>query len=152
MSDAEELAFGPREPSIDYVPRPGGYAVVFRGADEVAVVETPSGVYLPGGGQDAGEAPEDAARREAVEECGLIVAIELAVGCADEFVFCTSRRVHYRKVCSFFTARVVAEDGEAVEDDHRLLWLTAEDALRTLSHGSQRWAVGEAVRRRSARR
>jgi 8-oxo-dGTP diphosphatase len=135
--------FGKSEPGVNYVLRPGGYAVIFNDAGEVALVKTPLGFALSGGGQNEGETPEQAAIREAHEECGLIIALRHRIGVADELVFAADERTHYRKSCTFFLAKVVEATGTG-EKDHELHWLPATDAAGTLLHGSQQWAVAEA--------
>jgi 8-oxo-dGTP diphosphatase len=132
--------FGSADAGATYVLRPGGYAVLFNASGAVAVVSTPLGLALPGGGQDEGEAPEDAAVRETREECGLHIRLGKCLGVADELT------AHYRKRCTFFLAEVVAEGVGPGEPDHVLVWLSPEDAVARLLHGSQRWAVAEACR------
>ena len=125
--------------------RPGGYAVIFSDRGEVAVVSTPLGVVLPGGGQNGDESPEDAAVREVEEECGLRITLGPRVGVADELVFAADEQTHYRKRCTFFLARVIGRSGPG-EPDHELVWLAPQDAVGMVLHGSQRWAVAEAER------
>jgi 8-oxo-dGTP pyrophosphatase MutT (NUDIX family) len=137
--------FGIAAAGAVYVLRPGGYAVIFSAAGEVAVVSTPRGLALPGGGQDNGEQPEDAAIREAEEECGLRIRLGRSIGVADELVFDADERTHYRKRCTFFLAEVVGRCGPG-EPDHELVWLSPRDAAAKLLHQSQRWAVSEAHR------
>jgi 8-oxo-dGTP pyrophosphatase MutT (NUDIX family) len=138
--------FGMVEPGATYVLRPGGYVVMFGDRGEVAVVSTPQGLALPGGGQYNGEAPEVAAVREVAEECGLRVTLGPRIGAADELVFAADERAHYRKRCTFFLADVIGGLG-AGERDHELLWLSPAEAIAQLRHKSQSWAVGEACRR-----
>jgi 8-oxo-dGTP diphosphatase len=137
--------FGTATPGAVYVLRPGGYVIIFRAAGDVAVVSTPRGLALPGGGQDPGESAADAARREVREECGLQIVLGRRVGVADELVFAADEGKHYRKRCVFFLAEVVGRAG-ASEPDHELVWVSPADAVARLLHESQRWAVTEAGR------
>ncbi len=139
-------AFGVAAPGAEYALRPGGYAIVVGPGGAVAVLRCPGGLYLPGGGQEPGETPEQAAAREAHEEAGLRVAGLWPVGVADELAWGAAEGMHFRKRCSFFLATLTAADGPC-EPGYELLWLPADEARASLSHGSQRWALAEACRR-----
>src|SRR5262249_10057723 len=91
--------FGTFVSGATYVLRPGGYAVIFSAAGEVAAVSTPQGLMLPGGGQDEGEPPETAAVREVEEECGFRIGLGPRIGMADELVYAADEGTHYRKRC-----------------------------------------------------
>jgi 8-oxo-dGTP diphosphatase len=137
--------FGDAMAGAEYALRPGGYAVIFDDAGRIAVVETPDMFALPGGGQDPGESPEAAAVREAVEECSLSIRLERPLGVVDELAYAAEEQIHYRKRCTFFTARA-ENGGGACEPGYSLHWMSPEEALTRLDHGSQRWAVAEAIR------
>ena len=132
--------FGASVSGVDYILRPGGYLIVRNSQGEIAVVSTPQGFFLPGGGQNNRESPAQAALREANEECGLRVELGEMLGMADELVFAAAETKYYRKRCVFFSAEFVRceDDGE---DDHQLIWLKSEEAVTLLSHKSQAWAV-----------
>lgn len=147
MTMAEDIAeeipeFGAAAEGADYLLRPGGYVVARNARGEIATVSMPRGLFLPGGGQEGVETPEQAAVREALEECGLRVRLTGLLGRADELVYAAEEGVHYRKRCSFFSAELTGRvaGGEA---DHRLVWMAPEEAASRLSHQSQRWAVSE---------
>lgn len=137
--------FGLNIVEAEYSLRPGGYVVVFNDRGEVAVVSTPKGLFLPGGGQSPTESAEETAVREALEECGLRILPGASIGIADELVFAEDEGRYYRKRCSFFLAKAI-EQTDAREPDHELLWLAPEDAIARLRHESQRWAVATACR------
>lgn len=142
---ASILEFGSREPTANYVLRPGAHVVLFDERGEIAVLGAPTGPVLPGGGQHFGETAEQTAIRETAEECGLDISLGPALGVADELVFAADEDTHYRKRCSFFVAQVIDRVGPG-EPDHPLTWMPASEAVQTLRHGSHRWAVAEALR------
>jgi len=139
------LEFGELVAGATYFRRPGGYAIICNAAGEVAVVSARQGLFLPGGGQEDAETPEQAAVREVHEECGLLIRLRSYVGTADELVFAANEATYYRKRCAFFSAEVVHQEGRS-EVDHELIWMVPEKAATRLRHESQRWAVSEAYR------
>src|SRR5438128_8721770 len=104
------LEFGAAVAGADYILRPGGYIIVQNSQGEIAVISTPQGFFLPGGGQNSGESPAQAAVREAHEECGLLVQPSKLLGTADELVFAASEGKYYRKRSAFFSAELVGCD------------------------------------------
>ena len=138
------LVFGVESPTANYILRPGGYIVAQNEKGEIAVVSTPQGIFLPGGGQNPDETPAQAALREAMEECGLRVTLDESFCTADELVFAEEELKHYRKRCAFFLTKSFEIIGSA-EADHQLVWLSADEASDRLRHSSQAWAVQKAT-------
>ncbi len=128
-----------------YASRPGAYALLFR-EGRVAVLETPRGGFLPGGGIEGAETPEEALRREVREECGWELTRLTRVGEAVEYVYTPGHQTGIRKECVFFTAAVAAAGGLPTEPDHVLVWLTPAEAEAKLAHGSQKWAVRHSLK------
>lgn len=123
-----------------YILRPGGYGVIRNGSGCIAVVLNPRGAWLPGGGQEPDETPEQALIREVREECGLEIRVSDYIGVADELL--SDHEPYWRKRCTFFAAHAVGTCEEyMIEIDHRLNWVSAESAMSQLKHASQRWAV-----------
>jgi 8-oxo-dGTP diphosphatase len=140
--------FGTREEGQVYVRRPSAYALVRNSLGDWAIVRTPQGCYLPGGGMEPDETPQQTVIREAQEECGFILKPGATTGRAIQFVYSTEEREYFEKICEFMDADVVGTVAPT-EQDHELLWLTADQALDILHHEAHRWAVACASRRGS---
>ena len=131
--------FGKPLPGVTYKHRPSAYAVVMS-EGRIAVARTPLACYLPGGGIDSGETPEETIRREGAEECGFVLKPQRLLGRAIEICYAEDEQQYFEKHSTFFAAEVVGSTTKT-EADHELLWLIPGDALQALSHGSHRWAV-----------
>jgi len=140
-------SFGRRDASAVYVVRPSAYALIHDDAGRVAVVRTPQGLFLPGGGIDPGETPRVAIQRETVEECGLPVRLGQSTARAIELVYSPGERTHYEKRSTFIDASVDGAIVPGSEADHELVWMTRATAIESLSHESHRWAVRTNQRR-----
>jgi len=114
--------------------------LIINDAGQLAVVRTPGGVFLPGGGVDAGKSPESALTREVREECGFEILIGQRLGEAIQYVS-DAVEEHFAKQCAFFRCDLGATGGTIVEKDHETLWLSVDDARSRLTHESQAWAV-----------
>ena len=62
---------GTGDPSRTYQPRPGAYAIITNSSGELLTLETGTGVFLPGGGQDPDESLDKTLVREVFEELGV---------------------------------------------------------------------------------
>jgi 8-oxo-dGTP diphosphatase len=144
-------AFGKRIEGQDYVIRPSAYALVRNESGALAVTRTTRGLYLPGGGMNAEESVNEAAIREAREECGLVLkirsvdegGIELR---AVDIAYSDEEHKHFEKRCTFVEAEVAGRV-PATEEDHELLWMSLEEAAQKLSPQSHRWAVERLIER-----
>ena len=139
--DALIPAYGERVPGREYVLRPGAYAVLADAAGRLAMVQTAQGCFLPGGGAEPGESPEEAVRREVWEECGFAIAELHPLGRADEYVHAAEEGRHVCKRGVFFAATMHETPMGHPEDGHEVVWLTLAEAEQRLVHGSQAWAV-----------
>jgi 8-oxo-dGTP diphosphatase len=140
MSSAQPMEFGHRAEGQQYQSRPGSYAVILGDRNQVAVMHTAQGYFLPGGGADPGESPEATLQREILEECGYAVEIVRQLGFAVEYVFAKGEGF-VAKQCTFFLAKLGTRLTQPAEDDHQLVWLSIRVAAKKLAHGSQSWAI-----------
>jgi 8-oxo-dGTP diphosphatase len=140
------IQFGKPDPAVTYVERLSAYGVIPNESGVVAVIKTPDGYFLPGGGAHTGETAEEALGREIIEETGYAPEILANIGIASQLTYAEDQRVHYRKVGHFFLARLAGKIAEPVEADHDLIWCPADEAIRKMTHEYQAWAIREALR------
>lgn len=137
----EAPVFGVRSESERYIIRPSAYGLVEDGRGHLALVRTPQGVFLPGGGIEAGETPAQAVAREALEECGLVVRVGSWATCAVQFCYSGSEKTHFEKRCTFVDAVVEEVAPSGTEADHELVWVAIDAASAIMSHESHGWAI-----------
>lgn len=146
------LQFGTAQPGLDHAIRPTAFGLVLRDGKLACVrVDRGEGSYhdLPGGAVDGDETEEQALVREFVEETGMSVRPLIRIAEAAQF-FRKSDGAPINNVGGFWIAEMLSLDPAAkVEDDHQLVWLSPEDALRSLRHDAHSWAVATLMRRRS---
>ena len=117
----------------------------------MAVVRAIDGIFLPGGGLEDGESPEEAVAREALEECGLVIRVGGCVSRLVQFVV-TAEGLGVEKRCAFFEARIERDNRAAMLPGHETLWLASAHAAQILKHDSQMWAVRDWMKFRGASR
>jgi len=132
--------FGERSEAEHWVIRPSAYGLLEH-AGRIAVVRSRDGVFLPGGGIEAGETPAGAIERECLEECGFVVVPESWTIRAVQWAYSASERSHFEKRSSFQECTIGGSDASRREAGHELLWLDPGAAQRILSHPSHGWAV-----------
>ena len=136
--------FGTRVPGASYRYRPSAYAVVTNQEGQIAIARTPVACYLPGGGIEANETPEQTVVREGQEECGFVLNPIVTIGRAVEVCYSAEEKAYFEKD-SFFIQAEIAGQAEKIEADHELLWLLPQQAISMLTHRSHAWAVQKSV-------
>jgi len=119
--------------------RPCAYGLVMDNAGRIAVARSRDGVFLPGGGIEAGETPETALEREAIEECGWTIRVGACIALA------TQLTPSFEKPSTFFAIDVLHSTGAGLEPGHETLWLHPDEAAATLMHESHAWAVQQFI-------
>ncbi|MBQ1540894.1 DNA mismatch repair protein MutT [Caulobacter sp. CCUG 60055] len=150
MAGAAPLQFGVAEAGRAYADRPAAFGVAERDGRIALVRVSRAGEAsyydLPGGAIDPGETEIEALIREFGEETGLVVEAGDLLSRADQYMVKTDgQAVNNRS--GLFLARVVGErPGLKIEDDHELVWMEPDAALRLLRHDSHAWAVARRLR------
>jgi 8-oxo-dGTP diphosphatase len=137
------IEFGNRIDSVSYIDRPGAYAIVKDGANRIALVRTPKGYFLPGGGVDPNETVEQALRRELIEEIGYESKIEAKLGIAAQYLHAKDQNIYFRKVGHFFVVRLTDKVSTS-DNSHELVWCPLDESLEKLAQEFQAWGVRQA--------
>ncbi len=107
---------------------------------KLAVIQTPKGLFLPGGGTESCESDVDCIRREVLEETGS----EAEVGaflCAAESYSEHETLGFFHPIQFYYTGRIGKRIREPNESDHRIFWLPPEDVRGKLFPEMQNWAI-----------
>ena len=142
--------FGEPQAGRDYADRPAAFGVASWDG-EIAVVRVSKPGHapwldLPGGAIDPGEEAAQAVVREFAEETGLRIAAGPAFARADQRFLNTDGKA-YNNRATFFAVSVIGDAPELKsEDDHALVWIAADQAIRQLRHEAHAWAVAAWLR------
>ncbi len=142
IDQARTPEFGEKIPGVEYILRPGAYAVIFDAHKRVAVIQVDERVFLPGGGSNPGEIPEETLQRVAREECGREIHIRWKIGEAISYLLEPGEGQHYQVPGHYFSAAFGKRIADPLESDHTLIWLDLQEAVDSLPP-AQAWAVGK---------
>lgn len=121
--------------------RPSAYAVIADASGCVAIVKSPDGVFLVGGGIEPGETPAEAVMREAREECGFTVRVGVCIARAVQHADSVAEATQFEKRSTFFEATIMDDSACVAEPGHELCWVDPAVAPALLAHPSHGWAV-----------
>jgi 8-oxo-dGTP pyrophosphatase MutT (NUDIX family) len=134
--------FGNRDAGASYVDRAGAYAIIRDRRGRVAVVQTRTGLHLPGGGCETGEGPHETLAREVLEECGIVISDPRYLCKATQYVHAPGEG-YFAKHCSYYVVESFERTRDATESGHRTRWLELARAKLELHFDSHRWALSQ---------
>ena len=135
--------FGTPPAGVMCYPRRAAYAVISNSsggvaAIRVALLDGTSKYWLPGGGMQPNEFPEDAVVREVREELGRDIYMHGRVGQAVQFFYAATEERWYEMTAIFIRARF--ENEAAVSAEYELQWLDAQHHAEFF-HACHAWAA-----------
>lgn len=132
--------FGNKE-NRDYFDRKGAYLVVLK-EDKFAVIKTPKGYFLLGGGIDKNEQDEECIKRECLEEIGYSVEVNQFI-CSAE-TYCKHPKIgFFHPIQNYYIGELIEKIKEPIETDHLLEWISYENIKNNMFLGMQNWAIDE---------
>ena len=132
-------SFGKRLTGKTYLDRPGAYLIAVQDG-KLAVIQTPKGLFLPGGGTESCESDVDCIRREMIEETGL----EAEIGgflCAAEGYTMHEKLGLFHPIHYYYYGRIGDKICKPKEKGHNVLFLSPEQVRTKLYSEMQNWAV-----------
>ncbi|WP_457558063.1 NUDIX domain-containing protein [Candidatus Harpocratesius sp.] len=136
--------FGEKKKRIRYIPRQSAYIIFFNKNNEIGVIQTHKGLFLPGGGKNNNESDEECLKRELNEELGWDIEIGNFIGQGIQFI--NSNEKSYKSECRFYLGKKFSKTSDPIEKDHTLKWFPIEHLVQNLYVDIQKWAIKEAVK------
>jgi len=143
-----EKVFGEKLEGIVYKERAGAYGVVFNEEGCIAVIKTPRGYFLPGGGIEAEENQKECIIREFKEETGYDIEVKQFIGKASTYRFAEGLKDYYHLIGLHYIVDLKEQIAIQIEEDHELLWMEAKECSESLYLEHQAWAVKEILKER----
>lgn len=143
--DTDEKIFGEKLDGIEYIDRIAVYGIVINNEGKVAVIKTPAGYFLTGGGIENGETFKECIEREFIEEIGYKIQIEKFVGRASLYHMSKTNQ-HLHGIGYFYIVILECYCAAPIEKDHKLIWLEPHECIKSLFLEHQAWAVSESLK------
>ena len=130
--------FGTKE-NKKYLDREGAYLIPYR-ENKIAVVLTPKGYFLLGGGLENGESHLECIKRECLEESGCSCIIESKL-CSAE-TYCKHETIGYfHPIQTYYIGELGEMETKPTEKDHALCWVEYNKLKGKMFSKMQNWAL-----------
>jgi 8-oxo-dGTP diphosphatase len=126
------ITFSTNQPDKNkqYKQRVGAYAVIKNDQGLIALVKTPRGYFLPGGGVEAGESLAACLTRECREEIGAKISGLENFALGNHYFHSTTLNLDMESLGHFFTCQIDQFLAIPTEADHELIWLDPGQAIQ----------------------
>lgn len=134
------LTFGHPLPGVEYTERRAAYVVILSVDGSVAMIKERNRFFLPGGGMEPGETPEETVIREVREELALSVRLIRTLGEATQYFYSAACDRYYRMKAIFFRGEFTFEPAGG-SPEHELEWVPVDEVEDACFHASHAWAI-----------
>ena len=135
--------FGIRE-NVEHSTRIGAYIIPIK-KNKIAVIKTPKGYFLIGGGKENDETDEQCIMRECLEETGCKVTIKTKICSAETFTY-HDKIGYFHPVQTYYTGIINEKISEPIETDHELVWLDCNNIKNKMYVEMQNWAIEQVIK------
>ena len=145
------VTFGKTETDKSVAKREAAYGILFNANEEIAVVQTSRGYFLPGGGIEADEDHAACLVREFQEEIGFVVEVKDYLSSGTLIGYAPGKSKCLEMVGHNYLVTDTGERASIVEMDHALVWLSLDDVRTKLRLTHQPWAIEELLKSRKTK-
>ena len=132
--------FGIKE-NAEYADREGAYLIPCRNT-QIAVVRTPKGYFLLGGGLENGESHLHCIERECLEEVGWLPRVRGKL-CSAE-TYCVHPTIGYfHPIQTYYYGELLEKVSAPIENDHVLCWIEYDRLKGQMFAPMQNWALDQ---------
>lgn len=137
----EPVVFGEILENQDYYEREGVYGILVNTQNQVGIIKTPRGYFLPGGGIEADETHHLCLVREFEEETGRLIQVNEYIGQSIFYDLSPNSNRYLKLIGNYYYVTDVGVSDFKQECDHELVWMTRDEAIRSLKLPHQAWAI-----------
>lgn len=130
--------FGQKEKG-KYYNREGAYLIAFS-ENRTAVVRTPRGFFLLGGGIQGEESDAECLERECLEECGYTCTPYRLIAAAETYCVHETKGL-FHPIQRYYYGSLDEKVQSPVEKDHEFLWVDYDSIKGKMYSEMQNWAL-----------
>ena len=126
--------------NTNYRDRAGAYLICIK-EGKIAVVKTPKGYFLLGGGFEVDESAEGCITGEWIEEIGYTVKVGEKLCSAEHYTY-HKRIGYFHPIQHYYMGELIKmEESFTVEKDHTLMWFSYDEIKGKMFSPMQNWAL-----------
>ena len=137
------ITFGEKIDGVNYLDREGAYLLAVK-SEKIALIRTPKGFFLPGGGLDNDEGDEACIIRECLEETGFRVTVSDYI-CSAEMYSVHPNIGYFHPIQHYYSGFFEEKISSPCETDHELILVPLKEAADKMLVPIQQYAVKEYI-------